>query len=390
MSASTNSSPRQLNVVILGSTGSIGSQTLDVIRALPDRLRVVGLAAGANVELFAQQIREWQPEIAALSDENAARQLNEYSFPHTKIVGDLEEVATWPNADIVLSAIGGAAGLRPTIAAIKARKTIAIANKETLVAAGEIVTKLAREYGVELRPVDSEHSALAQCLLGETSDSVEKLTITASGGPFVDTTRAELHRVLAAQALKHPTWSMGRKITIDSATLMNKGLEAIEARWLFDVPMENIEIVVHRQSVIHSLVHFNDGSVKAQMGVPDMKLPIQWALLGGKRPRGAAPHLDLLSSTRLTFEAPDRERFPCLDLAWRALEMGGVAPCMMNAANEIAVQMFLDGATGFYGVSDCIAHVLERCPQTARPTLDDIYEADAEARQMAHSYLATN
>ena len=380
------------NVVILGSTGSIGRQTLDVIRALPQQLRVVGLAAGANVELFASQIREWQPEIAALSDENAARQLNEYSFADTKIVAGadgLEEVATWPNADIVLSAIGGAAGLKPAIAAIRARKTIAIANKETLVAAGEIVTKLAREYGVELRPVDSEHSALAQCLLGEEISSVEKLTITASGGPFVETSRDELHRVLAVQALKHPTWSMGRKITIDSATLMNKGLEAIEARWLFGVPMSQIEIVVHRQSVIHSLVHFNDGSVKAQMGVPDMKLPIQWALLGGARPRGAAPHLDLLtSSTRLTFEAPDRARFPCLDLAWRASEMGGVAPCVMNAANEESVQMFLDGATGFYGISDCIAHVLERCPQTTRPTLDDIYSADAWAREAARAWLS--
>ncbi len=382
------------NVVILGSTGSIGRQTLDVIRALPQQLRVVGLAAGANAELFASQIREWQPEIAALSDENAARQLNEYSFADTKVVAGvdgLEEVATWPNADIVLSAIGGAAGLKPTIAAIKARKTIAIANKETLVAAGEIVTKLAREYGVELRPVDSEHSALAQCLLGEKVSDVEKLTITASGGPFVETSRDDLHRVLASQALKHPTWNMGRKITIDSATLMNKGLEAIEARWLFDIAMEKIDVIVHRQSIIHSLVHFHDGSVKAQMGVPDMKLPIQWALLGGARLRGAAPHLDLLSSsTRLTFEAPDRERFPCLDLAWRASEIGGVAPCVMNAANEIAVQMFLDGATGFYGVSDCIAHVLERCPQIARPTLDDVYSADAWARETARAWLATS
>lgn len=374
------------NVVILGSTGSIGRQALEVVRALPDRLRVVGLAAGSNLELFRQQIEEWQPQIVAMSDPNAARQLIEYSI--SAKIGSLEEVASWPAANVVLGAIGGAAGLKPTIAAIEAGKTLAIANKETLVAAGELVTRMAREKGVQLWPVDSEHSALAQCLVGEKIESVSHLTITASGGPFVDTPREELKRVSPSQALKHPTWSMGRKITIDSATLMNKGLEAIEAHWLFGVPMEKIDVVVHRQSIVHSLVSFVDGSVKAQMGVPDMMLPIQWALLRGERVSGAPPHLDLHSLSKLTFEPVDNERFPCLGLAREAMKIGGVAPAMMNAANEVAVQRFLDGGTGFYGISDGIAHVLERCPRVERPTLDDIYQADEEARRLAHEHFS--
>lgn len=374
------------NVVILGSTGSIGRQALHVARALPDRLRIVGLAAGSNLELFRQQIGEWQPEIVAMSDLNAARQLIEYSI--SAKIGTLEDVASWPEADIVLGAIGGAAGLKPTIAAIEAGKTLAIANKETLVAAGELVTRMARENNVSLWPVDSEHSALAQCLVGEKIDNVSRLTITASGGPFVDTPRDELEHVSPSQALKHPTWSMGRKITIDSATLMNKGLEAIEAHWLFGVPMEKIDVVVHRQSIVHSLVSFQDGSVKAQMGVPDMMLPIQWALLRGDRVSGAPPHLDLHGLSKLTFEPVDHERFPCPGLARRAMRIGGVAPAMMNAANEVAVQNFLDGKTGFYGISDAIAHVLERCPQVERPTLDDIYQADEEARRLAHEHFS--
>ncbi len=387
--ASSNSQPqnnRPQNVVILGSTGSIGRQALEVVRALPERLRVVGLAAGSNLELFAQQIREWQPEIVAMSDKEAVQRLIEYSIPNLK-VGSIEEVATWHNADAVVGAIGGAAGLKPTIAAIEAGKTIAIANKETLVAAGEIVTRLAREKGVELWPVDSEHSALAQCLVGEKTENVARLTITASGGPFVDTPREQLQHVKPQQALKHPTWNMGRKITIDSATLMNKGLEAIEAHWLFGVPMDKIDVIVHRQSIVHSLVSFRDGSVKAQMGVPDMMLPIQWALLRGERVVGAPPHLDVQQLSRLTFEPVDHERFPCLGLARRAMGISGIAPCMMNAANEVAVQAFLDERTNFYGISDCIAHVLERCPRVERPALDDIYAADAEARRLAHEFL---
>ena len=376
-------------IVILGSTGSIGVQALDVARALPEKLQIVGLAAGSNWELLAQQIREWKPKIAAIYDQNAARRLCEYSFPGTKVVsgpGGLEEVATLGEAKLVLGAMLGAAGLKPTIAAIEAGKNIAIANKETLVAAGEIVMQKARENGVQLLPVDSEHSAIAQCLLGEDS-SVEKITITASGGPFVDTPRAELEKVVPSQALKHPTWAMGRKITVDSATLMNKGLECIEARWLFDVPMQNIDVVVHRQSIVHSFVTFADRSVKAQLGVPDMRLPIQWALLHPNRVLGCAPELDILSMGTLTFEQPDEGRFPALNLARAAMERGGVAPAMMNAANEIAVEAFLNEQTNFYGITDCIAHVVERCPQVNRPGLDDVFAADEEARRLSREWL---
>lgn len=388
--------PATKNVALLGSTGSIGTQTLAVAAALPQRLRVAGLAAHSNVELFCEQVARWKPQIAALFDEDAARRANELlsTCPGApRILGGasgLEAVATFEQAQLVLGAMSGAAGLRPTMAAIRAGKNIAIANKETLVAAGEIVMQAASDAGVHLLPVDSEHSAIAQCLLGEKASEVARLTITASGGPFVATPRAELETAPATAALKHPTWSMGRKITIDSATLMNKTLESIEARWLFDVPMENIEVVVHRQSIVHSLVTFSDHSVKAQLGVPDMRLPIQWALLFPDRVEGVAPPLNILEMGTLTFEKPDEARFPSLEIGRRAMQKGGVAPAMMNAANEVAVQAYLEGRTGFYGVTDCITHVLERCQTVARPNLDDIFAADEEARGQAAEYLATN
>ena len=385
------------SIVILGSTGSIGRQALEVCRALPDRLRVVGLAAHSNVELFAEQVREWQPQVAALADENAARELKErfkstpdFGCTFAGGAGSIEEVATWPEAELVLGAMLGAAGLKPTLAAIEAGKDIAIANKETLVAAGEIVVARAKEKGVALLPVDSEHSALAQCLLGEDAKTVSRLTITASGGPFVDTPFDELQNVRPEQALKHPTWAMGRKITIDSATLMNKGLEAIEARWLFDVPMEKIDIVVHRQSVVHSLVTFCDNSVKAQLGVPDMRLPIQWALLHPERVEGNAPVLDL-TKMNLTFEPPDEKRFSAIGLAREAMRLGGTAPAMMNAANEEAVAAFLDGKTNFSGITACIAAVLERSEGATRPSaapsLEEIFSADAQARKAAQEWI---
>lgn len=377
-------------IVILGSTGSIGRQTLEVARALPARLRVVGLAAGSNFELFAAQVREWKPQIAALANENAAVHLRELVACDPELkgvrVGTIEEVATWPEAELVLGAMLGAAGLKPTLAAIDAGKDIAIANKETLVAAGEIVVARAKEKGVALLPVDSEHSAIAQCLRGEDETSIARLVITASGGPFADTPLEELKKVRPEQALKHPTWAMGRKITIDSATLMNKGLEAIEAHWLFGVPMDNIDIVVHRQSIVHSFVTFCDNSVKAQLGVPDMRLPIQWALLHPERVVGSAPELDLFGM-KLTFEPHDAERFPAIDLARAAMSAGGVAPAAMNAANEEAVAAFLDGKTNFHGITDCIAAVLERCPRLERPGLDDIFAADAEARRLAQQWI---
>jgi 1-deoxy-D-xylulose-5-phosphate reductoisomerase len=386
-------------IVILGSTGSIGRQALAVARALPHRLRVVGLAAHSNCELFAQQVAEWKPAIAGLWDEAAAGRVRDaLNGGRTRIVSGptgLEEIATFPEAELVLGAMLGAAGLTPTLAAIEAGKDVAIANKETLVAAGEIVMAAAHARGVALLPVDSEHSAIAQCLLGECDRSVTRLTITASGGPFVDLTREQIAAAAPTQALKHPTWSMGRKITIDSATLMNKGLEAIEACWLFGVPMQDIDVVVHRQSIVHSFVTFCDRSVKAQLGVPDMRLPIQWALLHPERVTaaeggqdGGAPELDVMRMGPLTFEPPDGERFPAPALARHAMELGGTAPAVMNAANEVAVQAFLDGVTGFYGITECVAAVLERHTPVARPSLSDIYAADGEARCFAREHLA--
>jgi len=377
-------------IVILGSTGSIGRQALEVAKARPDLLRVVGLAAHSNTELFAQQIEEWRPEVAALWDESAAQQVRQSVSGSPKVLGGadgVEAVATWPQSTLVLGAMLGAAGLGPTMAAIRAGKDIAIANKETLVAAGQIVTEAAKEHGVALLPVDSEHSAIAQCLRGEEQRTVTRLTITASGGPFVDTSRSELETVGPERALKHPTWAMGRKITIDSATLMNKVLESIEAHWLFEVPMEQIDVLVHRQSIVHSLVTFCDNSVKAQLGVPDMRLPIQWALLHPERVSGSPPPLDLFSMGPLSFEKPDIERFPALNFGNQVMQTGGTAPCAMNAANEVAVEAFLAGRTGFYGIIDCIEAVLERHENVKRPALDDIAAADAQARRLANEWL---
>ena len=378
-------------IVILGSTGSIGTQALEVATALPDELQIVGLAAGRNCELLAEQIRVWKPAVAVIFDESKFAELKHaVGNCQTKLLAGMDgllEAATWPDADVILGAMMGAAGLQPTLAAIGARKEVAIANKETLVAAGQIVMEAARANGVTLWPVDSEHSALAQCLLGEKPEDVLKLTITASGGPFWEKSRDEIARAPATSALKHPTWTMGRKITIDSATMMNKGLEMIEARWLFGVAMEKIEVAVHRQSIVHSLVSFRDGSVKAQLGAPDMKLPIQWGLLGGARAQGEAPTLDLPRLGALTFEAPDDARFPAIGLARAASKSGGTAPAALNAANEIAVQAFLDGETGFYGVTDCVAHVLENHANCAAPTLEEVLEADNEARRQARAWL---
>jgi len=384
-------------IVILGSTGSIGQQALAVARALPHRLKVVGLAAHSNAQLFAEQVAEWKPAIAGLWDEAAAGRVRDAIGPGpTRIVSGpngLNEIATWPEACLVLGAMLGAAGLTPTLAAVEAGKDVAIANKETLVAAGEIVMAAVHAKGVALLPVDSEHSAIAQCLLGETDRSVARLTITASGGPFVDLSREEIAAAPPTRALRHPTWTMGRKITIDSATLMNKGLESIEAHWLFGVPMEEIDIVVHRQSIVHSFVTFCDRSVKAQLGVPDMRLPIQWALLHPERVAASedagegVPALDVLRMGPLSFEPHDEARFPAPALARHAMALGGTAPAAMNAANEVAVQAFLDGATGFYGITDCVAAVLERHCVVARPNLDDIYAADGEARSIARELL---
>lgn len=382
--------PRQ--VIILGSTGSIGTQALEVAAALPGELRILGLAAGSNFQLLAQQIQQWKPEVAVLFDESKSQEFKAaVGASSTTLLCGMEgllEAATWPGADVVLGAMMGAAGLRPTLAAIEAGKDVAIANKETLVAAGEIVMAQAKTHSVKLWPVDSEHSALAQCLLGEETKSIETLTITASGGPFWTKSREEIAAAGATAALKHPTWTMGRKITIDSATLMNKGLEMIEACHLFDIPMERIDVVVHRQSIVHSFVSFIDGSVKAQLGAPDMKLPIQWGLLGAERIAGDAPKLDLMTMGSLTFEKPDLSRFPALELARQSMKLGGTAPAALNAANEVAVEAFLQGETNFYGVTNCVEHVLERHENRARPALADVLDADAIARERARRYLA--
>ncbi len=379
------------NLIILGSTGSIGTQTLEVAAALPDEIRVVGLAAGSNFALLAEQIEKWRPEVAVLFDESNFSQFRSaVGRTQTKLLCGMDgllEAATWPGADVVLGAMMGAAGLKPTLAAIESGKDVAIANKETLVAAGEIVMQAARSQKIKLWPVDSEHSALAQCLLGEDPKTVEKLTITASGGPFWTKSREEISAAKPENALKHPTWTMGRKITIDSATLMNKGLEMIEACHLFEVSMDKIEVMVHRQSIVHSFVSFVDGSVKAQLGVPDMKLPIQWGLLGAQRMRGDAPHLDLLAMGTLTFEKPDDARFPSIGLAREAMRLGGTAPAALNAANEIAVEAFLQGQTDFYGVTNLVAQVLERHENRARPALADVLDADSLARTRAREFL---
>ncbi len=381
------------NIIILGSTGSIGTQTLEVAAALPDEIRVVGLAAGSNFELLAAQIEKWRPEVAVLFDESKFSEFKSaVGNTQTRLLYGMEgllEAATWPSADVVLGAMMGAAGLRPTLAAIEGGKDVAIANKETLVAAGEIVMGAARRKGIKLWPVDSEHSALAQCLLGEDPKTVTKLTITASGGPFWTKSREEIALAKPENALKHPTWTMGRKITIDSATLMNKGLEMIEACHLFDVSMEKIEVVVHRQSIVHSFVSFVDGSVKAQLGVPDMKLPIQWGLLGAARLPGDTPHLDLLLMGTLTFENPDDSRFPSINLARAAMKIGGTAPAALNAANEIAVEAFLAGQTDFYGITNLVAQVLERHENCARPDLANVLDADATARKRAREFLTS-
>jgi len=355
---------------------------------------VSGLAAHSNVELLASQVEEWAPEVAAMWDESAARELEARLSPRarerTQVLAGREgvlQVATLASADLVLGAMLGAAGMEPTIRAIEAGKDIAIANKETLVAAGELVTRMAREKGVALLPVDSEHSAIAQCLLGEEARSVSGITITASGGPFVNRTREEIAQAPASEALKHPTWAMGRKISIDSATLMNKVLECIEAFWLFEVPMESIDVVVHRQSIVHSFVTFCDNSVKAQLGVPDMRLPIQWALLHPERAPGCAPALDILSLQNLTFEKPDAERFPALNFACAVMREGGTSSCAMNAANEVAVEAYLNGETSFYGVTECVQAVLERHEKLARPGWDEIAHADAEARRLAREWI---
>jgi len=371
-------------IAILGSTGSIGVQTLEVIALAPERFRVEVLTAQRNADLLIAQALLVQPNAVVITDEAFYSKVKEaLAHTDTKVFTGakaLEDVVTFSGVDTVLTALVGFAGLYPTLAAIKAGKTIALANKETLVVGGSLVTDLARQHGVAIYPVDSEHSALFQCLVGEWHNPVEKMILTASGGPFRGKKRADLKDITKAQALKHPNWSMGAKITIDSATLMNKGLEVIEAHWLFGLPAEAIEVVVHPQSIIHSMVQFTDGSIKAQLGLPDMKLPILYALAYPERVPTPWPRADFAQIAQLTFEKPDTETFTCLALAYQALEKGGNMPCILNAANEIAVELFLQDSIGFLQIADCVESALQAAPFIAKPQLDDLLQTDTWVR----------
>ncbi len=374
-------------IALLGSTGSIGTQALDVVRDNADRFEVYALVARQNADLLAQQAREFRPEVVVIADE-------QYYAPLKDALADLP-MKVWAGADaiadvvqmapvdVVLTAMVGYAGLRPTLAALEAGKAVALANKETLVVAGELVTATARRTGAPILPVDSEHSAIFQCLVGQDASAVEKVILTASGGPFRTTPREALADVTPAEALRHPNWSMGAKVTIDSASMMNKGFEMIEARWLFGLPPERIEVVVHLQSIVHSMVQFADGAVMAQLGTPDMHLPIAYALAYPRRLRSAAPRLDFAQLSTLTFEAPDRERFRNLDYAYEAARRGGNMPCILNAADEVAVAAFLSGKIGFLAMSDLIAETMARTTFIATPTYDDYVQTDAEARRIA-------
>ena len=376
-------------IAILGSTGSIGTQALDVVREQPERFQVELLSCGNNVDLLIRQALEFTPNAVVIGDHAKLEQVKEVLFPAgiKAYAGAeaLEQSVTMEGIDLVLTALVGYAGLRPTLAAIAAGKHIALANKETLVVAGELVTKAAREKGVNIYPVDSEHSAIFQCLAGEWHNPIEKIVLTASGGPFRGRTRDDLAKVTKAQALKHPNWDMGAKITIDSASLMNKGLEAIEAKWLFDLRKDQIEIIVHPQSIIHSIVQFRDGSMKAQMGLPDMKLPIQYAMAYPDRLSTTWPRFDFLNYPALTFEQPDLSTFRNLALALDAMDRGGNAPCVLNAANEVAVELFLRDAIGFLEMSDLVAHCLQTVSFIPNPSLPDLEASDAEARRVARA-----
>ncbi|AFV11345.1 1-deoxy-D-xylulose 5-phosphate reductoisomerase Dxr [Thermacetogenium phaeum DSM 12270] len=380
------------NVVILGSTGSIGKQALEVIGWHRGSLRVFGLAAYRNIELLEEQVRAFDVPYAAVGEEAAAKVLQERlkDVRTTCLVGEagLLELVRHPEADLVLVAVSGTAGLRPTLEAISQRKPVALANKETLVAGGSLVMKAALANGVPVIPVDSEHSAIHQCLNNENRNDVAKLIITGSGGPFREASFEELQKVTPEAALRHPTWQMGTKITIDSATLMNKGLEVIEARWLFEVDYDRIEVIIHPQSIVHSLVAYKDGAVLAQLGWPDMRVPIQYALFYPERRSNNLKQLDLASVRSLTFEKPDLKRFPCLRLAYEAGKIGGTMPAVMNAANEIAVFSFLKGEIPFMSISAVIAECMElHIPQTGEPDLDGILAADRWSREQAKKVI---
>ncbi len=372
---------------ILGSTGSIGTQTLEIVRSNPD-LQVIALAAGSNVSLMEQQVREFHPMLAVMGSEEAATDLkNRIADTDTRVSAGMEgmlELAVLPQMEVLVTAIVGMIGIRPTIAAIKAGKTIALANKETLVTAGHIIMPLAKEKGVSILPVDSEHSAIFQSMHGENRERVSKILLTASGGPFRGKKTEELQDITVEDALKHPNWSMGRKITVDSATLVNKGLEVMEAKWLFDVEPEQIQVVVHPQSIIHSMVEYVDGGIMAQLGMPDMKLPIQYALFYPDRRPMDGRRVDFFALKSISFEEPDVKTFRGLQLAYDAIAAGGSMPTVFNAANEKAVGLFLDKKIRFLAIYDLIQGAMEQHKVIANPTVDEILEAEAQA----HAYIS--
>ena len=370
-------------IAILGSTGSIGTQTLDIVDWFPDRLEVVALTARSDAAALRQQVERYRPRFAALTDPPAGAGLGTSVGPLCTGPEALVEAATLPEADLVIVCVVGTAGLAPALAALEAGKDVALATKEALVVGGHLMTAAARKSGAAILPIDSEHSAIWQCLRGSEDREVEKIVLTASGGPFVDRTREQMAAATVENALDHPTWNMGGKITIDSATLMNKGLEVIEAKWLFDIPAGRIDVVVHRQSIIHSLVYFRDSSVLAQMGIPDMRLPIQYSLFYPERLANRLERLDLVRCRNLTFEAPDLERFPALGLAFRAAETGGSLAAVMSAANEVAVELFLQGRIRFTEIAERVQCVMERHPVRAEPGLEELLEIDAWARREA-------
>lgn len=375
------------HIAILGSTGSIGTQALNVIRRHRDLFCVEVLCAGSNADLLIEQAMEFDPNAVAIADERQYEKVQKaLSGTDIKVFagnGSIIDLMEMESIDLVLAAIVGFAGLRPTLRAIEHHKTIALANKETMVVAGSIVTEAALRNHVPILPVDSEHSAIFQSLVGEGTDSVDRILLTASGGPFRGYSREQLEKVTLSDALRHPNWNMGRKVTIDSASLMNKGLEVIEARWLFDIPADRIQVLVHPQSVVHSMVQYVDGSIKAQLGVPTMETPIQYAFSFPERIESHLPRLDWTKYSQLTFEAPDTDTFRCLPIAYQAIAQGGNMPCVMNAANEVAVQRFIEGKLRFVEIADFVERQMQQTHFIALPTLDDLFQTDSEIRNHA-------
>ena len=379
-------------IAILGSTGSIGTQALEVIKQHPDKLDVEVLTAHSNSQLLIRQALEFMPNAVVISNESLYQRVYEALDPYDIKVysgsASIEQIVEMESIDMVLVALVGWSGLKPTLRAIEAGKQIALANKETLVVAGELVTKLARDKGVNIYPVDSEHSAIFQCLAGEFHNPVEKIILTASGGPFRGMSRGELQHVTKEQALKHPNWNMGCKVTIDSASLMNKGLEVIEAKWLFNIEIPKIEVVVHPQSIIHSMVQFADGSIKAQMGMPDMRLPIQYALTYPQRLPSQFPKFSFDQCLQFTFEKPDTENFRCLNLAYEAIRLGGNMPCVMNAADEVAVHAFLRNEIKFLQIPELIELSMSKISFKGNPSLSDYEATDSESRAVATELIS--